>query len=53
MASFGRFVYNTVFRRASTTFVAVLVGAFVFERFMIDGVDAFWDRRNYGVSWIT
>ena len=50
MASFSRFVYNTVFRRASTSAVAVLFGAFMFERTMTVGVDAFWDRWNYGVS---
>lgn len=44
-------LYNVFFRRTSTFFVTVLVGAFVFERVFDYGTDRFWNGKNKGVRW--
>ena len=46
----GKTVYNVFFKRTSTFFVTVLVGAFVFERIFDQGTDVLWERINRGVS---
>lgn len=45
----GKTVYNIFFRRTSTFFVTVLVGAVFFERAFEASTDALWDRMNKGV----
>ena len=46
----GTRLYNMVFRRTSTLFVAILVGAVVFERVYEPNTDILWERLNKGVS---
>jgi hypothetical protein len=48
--NFSKQAYNLVFRRTSTTAVAVLVGAFVFERLFDPTLDAYFFSLNKGVS---
>ena len=52
MATFGRTVYNLLFRRTSTFALTILVGAVFFERAFDQGADALWDRMNRGVSFV-
>ena len=42
-------IYNIFFRRTSTFFVTVLVGAVFFERAFEASTDTLWDRMNKGV----
>lgn len=46
----GRTLYNVFFRRTSTFFVTVLVGAVFLERAFDQGGDRMWERMNQGVS---
>lgn len=46
----GRIVYNALFKRSSTFFVTIVVGAVLFERLFDASTDALWDRMNKGVS---
>lgn len=46
----GRTIYNMVFRRTSTLFVSILVGAVIFERVFEPNTDILWERINKGVS---
>ena len=46
----GRTLYNMFFRRTSTFFVTILVGAVFLERAFDQGGDRMWERMNQGVS---
>ena len=46
----GQTLYNTFFRRSSTFYVSVLVGAVVFERIFDKWADDLWENMNRGVS---
>lgn len=46
----GRSLYNMVFRRTSTLFVTMIVGAVIFERMFEPNTDYLWERMNKGVS---
>ncbi|KAL5477986.1 hypothetical protein EMCRGX_G024858 [Ephydatia muelleri] len=47
----GRTVYNALFRRTSTFFVTIVVGAVLFERVFDTSTDALWERMNKGKLW--
>ncbi|XP_060105738.1 cytochrome b-c1 complex subunit 9 [Heteronotia binoei] len=47
----GRQVYNLLFRRTSTFALTIVVGALFFERVFDQGVDALYERMNYGKMW--
>lgn len=47
--SLGKTLYNTVFKRQSTTFVFIMAGAFVFERVFNPMTDGYYAGRNKGV----
>ncbi|KAJ1532633.1 hypothetical protein HK096_006335 [Nowakowskiella sp. JEL0078] len=44
-------VYNTVFRRTSTFFGAVVLSAFAFEIGFNAGIERLWDSLNKGRQW--
>lgn len=46
-----RNLYNLVFRRSSTFAVAIVVGAFMFERTFDPMMDGIWERHNQGKLW--
>ena len=41
--------YNITLKRTSTYVLAVMLGAFVFERAFDQGVDSLWGSMNRGV----
>lgn len=45
----GRTVYNLFFRRTSTFFVTVVVGALFYEVVYDNTIDSMWERMNQGV----
>ena len=45
----GRTAYNLIFRRTSTCFVAIIVGALIFETAFDNTIDPIWERMNQGV----
>ena len=51
MTSFSVKLYNSVFRRSSTYLLAVIAGAFIFERTKELVVDASFDNMNKGKQW--
>eukprot|EP00043_Microstomoeca_roanoka_P006577 m.64019 g.64019 ORF g.64019 m.64019 type:complete len:60 (-) comp13474_c1_seq1:168-347(-) len=46
--SFAKTAYNTVFRRNSTTIVAIAVGCLVFDRVFNPVTDGYFRSRNAG-----
>ena len=48
--SLAKALYNVVFRRTSTTAVAVIGGAFIFERMFDPTLDAIYQNINKGAS---
>jgi hypothetical protein len=46
-------LYNFVFRRSSTTAIAIIGGAFVFERIFDPAMDNYFISRNKGVRTLT
>ena len=46
----GKTLYNMFFRRTSTFFATIVVGAVLFERAFDQGADRLWERMNKGVS---
>ncbi len=51
--SFIANVYRGVLKRSSTLALAVITGAFVFERAFDQGTDYIWETWNKGVSGLT
>ena len=51
MSSFSVKLYNAVFRRSSTFLLAIVAGAFVFERTADLATDTIFDRINAGNQW--
>ena len=46
----GKF-YNVVLKRSSTFGIAIVVGAFAFERFFDPFIDGVWSYANKGKLW--
>ena len=44
-------LYNNVLRRSSTYGIAIVIGAFAFERFFDPFVDGLWSWTNKGKLW--
>lgn len=47
----GGTIYNIFFKRSSTFFLSVVVGAFAFERFADGLSDSIFDSINRGKQW--
>uniref|UniRef100_A0A914WFL1 Complex III subunit 9 n=1 Tax=Plectus sambesii TaxID=2011161 RepID=A0A914WFL1_9BILA len=43
--------YNSVFKRFSTTLLALAVGGFAFEFLFNKATDTYWDSINRGKQW--
>ena len=46
----GRTIHNILFRRSSTFFVTIVVGAMFFERAFDDLTNSMWNKMQEGVS---
>jgi ubiquinol-cytochrome c reductase subunit 9 len=51
MSSFTKTIYNLIFQRSATIFLATVVGVFAYERVINKTAEYIYERRNQGKLW--